>query len=589
MLKRTHTCGELRKNNINETVVLNGWVRKRRDLGSLIFIDLRDRYGVTQVIFDPAVCQETHNLAKNLGREFVIAVEGKVNSRGEQINADMPTGEIEILASKLEILNTSETPPFPLEDEDESDDTRLAYRYLDLRRPHLQKAMFIRHKMSIAARNFLDSQGFLEIETPILAKSTPEGARDYLVPSRVHPGDFYALPQSPQLLKQLLMVAGADKYFQICRCFRDEDLRADRQPEFTQIDLEMSFADQNDIFKITEGFVSAAMNAAGIDVNTPFQKISYDEAMDKYGSDKPDLRFDLHFVDISNLLTETDFNAFNSTLEAGGVIKALRAPNASSLSRKQIDKLGDIARAAGAKGLLTVKYLPENKKQSPLTKFLSDAQWENITNATSANENDVLFIVADMSATANSALGNVRNELAKMLNLIPQNSFSFLWVTDFPLFAFDDDEQRWTSEHHPFTSPHPDDIELIESSPEKVRSCSYDLVINGYETASGSVRIHDSALQKRIFNLLKLSENEINERFGFFLKALKFGAPPHAGLAIGLDRLVMLALGRESLRDVIAFPKTQKATDLMTEAPTPVNENQLNELFIAVKKQNVEA
>ena len=582
MLKRTHTCGELRKENVGETVALNGWVRKRRDLGNLIFIDLRDRYGVTQVIFDPAVCAETHNLAKNLGREFVIAVEGKVNSRGEQVNPDMPTGEIEILASKLEILNTSETPPFPLEDDEESDDTRLAYRYLDLRRPHLQKALFIRHKMSIAARNFLDSQGFLEIETPILAKSTPEGARDYLVPSRVHPGNFYALPQSPQLLKQLLMVAGTDKYFQICRCFRDEDLRADRQPEFTQIDLEMSFADQEDIFEITEGFVAAAMKAAGIDIQTPFPKMSYADAMNKYGSDKPDLRFDLHFVDISEFVAGTEFNAFNATLESGGVIKAIRASNAVSLTRKQTDKLGDFARSAGAKGLLTVKYLPENKKQSPLTKFLSDAQWEKIDEATGAQEGDMLFIVADAAAVANAALGSVRVELSKMLGLIPKDTFSFLWVTDFPLFAYDDEEQRWTSEHHPFTSPHPEDIELMEKSPEKVRSLSYDLVINGYEAASGSVRIHDSALQKRIFNLLKLSEEEIDARFGFFLKALKYGAPPHAGLAIGLDRLVMLALGRESLRDVIAFPKTQKATDLMTDAPTPVNITQLDELFIAI-------
>ena len=582
MLKRTHTCGELRKENVGETVALNGWVRKRRDLGNLIFIDLRDRYGVTQVIFDPAVCAETHNLAKNLGREFVIAVEGKVNSRGEQVNPDMPTGEIEILASKLEILNTSETPPFPLEDDEESDDTRLAYRYLDLRRPHLQKALFIRHKMSIAARNFLDSQGFLEIETPILAKSTPEGARDYLVPSRVHPGNFYALPQSPQLLKQLLMVAGTDKYFQICRCFRDEDLRADRQPEFTQIDLEMSFADQEDIFEITEGFVAAAMKAAGIDIQTPFPKMSYADAMNKYGSDKPDLRFDLHFVDISEFVAGTEFNAFNATLESGGVIKAIRASNAVSLTRKQTDKLGDFARSAGAKGLLTVKYLPENKKQSPLTKFLSNAQWEKIDEATGAQEGDMLFIVADAAAVANAALGSVRVELSKMLGLIPKDTFSFLWVTDFPLFAYDDEEQRWTSEHHPFTSPHPEDIELMEKSPEKVRSLSYDLVINGYEAASGSVRIHDSALQKRIFNLLKLSEEEIDARFGFFLKALKYGAPPHAGLAIGLDRLVMLALGRESLRDVIAFPKTQKATDLMTDAPTPVNITQLDELFIAI-------
>ncbi|MCK5851771.1 aspartate--tRNA ligase [bacterium] len=582
MLKRTHTCGELRKSHIDETVILNGWVKKRRDLGSLIFIDLRDRFGVTQVIVDPSDYPEAHNSAKNIGREFVVAVEGKVASRGEQINSDMLTGEIELHATKLEILNSSETPPFPLDDEEESDDTRLTYRYLDLRRPHLQKAIQVRHKMALAARNHLDSQGFLEIETPVLAKSTPEGARDYLVPSRVHPGKFYALPQSPQLLKQLLMIAGTDKYFQICRCFRDEDLRADRQPEFTQIDLEMSFADQEDIFKVTEGFVAASLKAAGIEVESPFMKITYKDAMEKYGSDKPDLRFNLQFVDISKFVADTDFNAFKSTIENNGVIKAIRVPNGTVLTRKQIDKLGDIARTAEAKGLLTVKYLPENKKQSPLTKFLTEEQWENIDEATCAVEGDILLIIADKPSVAHSALGNVRNELAKMLNLINKGKFSVLWVTDFPLFAYDENEQRWASEHHPFTSPHPEDINLIESDPGNVRSCSYDLIINGFETASGSVRIHDSELQKRIFTLLKLSDSEINERFGFFINALKYGAPPHAGLAIGLDRLVMLALGRSSLRDVIAFPKTQKATDLMTAAPTGVDEIQLKELELKI-------
>jgi len=582
MLKRTHTCGELRKSHTDETVILNGWVKKRRDLGNLIFIDLRDRYGVTQVIFDPAGNADTHNLAKNLGREFVVAVEGKVSSRGDQINSDMPTGEIELYATKLEILNLSETPPFPLDDEEESDDTRLTYRYLDLRRPHLQKAIQVRHKMALAARNYLDSQGFLEIETPILAKSTPEGARDYLVPSRVHSGEFYALPQSPQLLKQLLMVAGTDKYFQICRCFRDEDLRADRQPEFTQIDLEMSFADQDDVLKITEGFVSAALNAAGIKTEDVFPRMSYKDAMEKYGCDKPDLRFDLQFVDISHFVADTDFNAFKATLENDGIIKAVRVPNGTVLTRKKIDILGDIARSANAKGLLTVKYLPENKKQSPLTKFLTEEQWENIDKATGAVEGDILLIIADKPSVANPALGNVRNELAKMLDLINPDDYSILWVTDFPLFAYDENEQRWTSEHHPFTSPHPDDIDIIESAPEKVRSCSYDLVINGFETASGSVRIHGSELQKRIFGLLNLSESEINARFGFFIKALKYGAPPHAGLAIGLDRLTMLALKRHSLRDVIAFPKTQKATDLMSEAPTEVNKLQLEELRLKI-------
>ncbi len=583
MLKRTHTCGELRNSNIGKSIVLNGWVKKRRDLGNLIFIDLRDRYGITQVIFDPADQTAAHNIAKEIRSEFVIAVKGEVRSRGKQINSEMATGEIEVLASELKILNTSKTPPFPLDDKEESDDTRLKYRYLDLRRQHLQEAMETRHKVSLAIRNYMDSQNFLEVETPILSKSTPEGARDYLVPSRVHLGEFYALPQSPQLLKQLLMVASTDKYFQICRCFRDEDLRADRQPEFTQVDFEMSFAEQEDIFEITEGFVKSAFDVCKIPLKIPFDKMTHNHAVSTYGSDKPDLRFGIPLKDITNIVKKSSFNAFKNVAESGGIIKAICVPHAAEFSRKQTDAFEAVAKKNGAFGALPVKYLKDGEKKSVLTKFFSDDEWKNFDEAVGAKEGDCVFVVADKSDVVNFALGALRLHAAKILNLIDKDSFSVIWITDFPLFTYNSEKDRWDSEHHPFTSPNMDDIDLLEENPGIVRSASYDLVINGFEVASGSVRIHDREIQEKVFKLLKLDENEIEKRFGFFLDALQYGAPPHAGLAIGLDRLVMLLLGYSSLRDVIAFPKTQKATDLMVGAPADVDNEQLKDLKLKIE------
>ena len=580
-LQRTHTCGALRAGDIGSSIVLNGWVKKRRDMGQLIFIDVRDRAGVTQVVFDPTH-PDAHTVAKELRAEYVISVRGDVRSRGAQKNPEMPTGEIEVLATALTILNKAETPPFHLDDEAETDDTRLVYRYLDLRRPHLQAALAVRHAIALAVRNHLDKEGFLEIETPMLTKSTPEGARDYLVPSRVHPGNFYALPQSPQLLKQLLMVAGMDRYFQIARCFRDEDLRADRQPEFTQVDVEMSFATQDDVFKVTEGFVKAAFGAKGIEIATPFPRLSHREAMETYGTDKPDLRFDLGMRDVTAVLGNAGFNAFKETAAAGGAIKAMRVPGGAGLTRKQLDELNRVATTAGAKGCLPVRYDPGERK-STLTKYLTDGEWQAFDGALGVQQGDCALVIADAGKTAQAAMGAVRLALGAMLGLVKPGTFSLLWITDFPLFAWDAEEKRWASEHHPFTAPALADVGLLDSHPGDVRSCSYDLVINGFECASGSVRIHDPAVQERIFQLLQISKEEIQGRFGFFIDALKYGAPPHAGVAIGLDRLTMLILGRTSLRDVIAFPKTQKATDLMTGAPSPVRSEQLGDLHINLR------
>jgi len=570
----------LRADTIGQTVVLNGWVKRRRDLGNLIFIDVRDREGVTQVIIDPSTHPEVHAAAKDVRTEYVISVRGAVRSRGTQVNREMPTGEIEVLASALCVLNTARTPPFPLDDTAESDDLRLAHRYLDLRRPHLTQALRVRHSVALAVRTCLDGLGFWEIETPMLTKSTPEGARDYLVPSRVHAGKFFALPQSPQLMKQLLMIAGMERYFQITRCFRDEDLRADRQPEFTQVDVEMSFATQDDIFSVTEQFVQAAFAAGGIEIAAPFPRLTYQMAMERYGTDKPDLRYDLAMSDVTAALAASSFNAFKQTAESGGRIAALRVPGGASLTRRQLDELNEVAAKAGAKGVLNVRYEQNGERKSSLTKFLSEAEWQALDGALGVRPGDLALLVADAPRTARAALGCVRQRVAELCKLIPAGSFALAWITDFPLFAYDQDEQRWVSEHHPFTAPLPDDIAALETSPGSVRSCSYDLVINGYETASGSVRVHDAQVQQRIFELLQLPREEIEARFGFFIEALTYGAPPHAGIAIGLDRLVMLILGYTSLRDVIAFPKTQKAADLMTGAPSDVRAEQLHELHI---------
>lgn len=578
--QRTHTCGELRASDIGKAVVLNGWVKRRRDLGNLVFIDLRDRAGITQVIIDPAAGEAVHAAAKDVRTEYVLSVRGTVRSRGTQVNRELATGEIEVLAAELQVLNTALTPPFPLDDTAESDDVRLAHRYLDLRRPHLTRALGVRHKIALAVRQCLDELGFWEIETPMLTKSTPEGARDYLVPSRVHPGKFFALPQSPQLMKQLLMIGGIERYFQITRCFRDEDLRADRQPEFTQVDLEMSFATQDDIFDVTERFVQAAFAAGGITIQRPFPRLTYQAAMERYGTDKPDLRYDLAMVDLTTAVGESSFNAFRQAAESGGRIVGLRVPGGLALTRKQLDELSEVAAKAGAKGVLSVRIEANGERKSSLMKFLKDEEWAAVDRVLGLQRGDLGLMVADAARVAQAALGSVRQRVAELCKLIPTGTFALAWVTDFPLFAYDKDEQRWVSEHHPFTAPAPDDVAALDGNPAAVRSCSYDLVINGYETASGSVRIHDSAIQQKIFELLQLKPEEIEARFGFFIEALKYGAPPHAGIAVGLDRLVMLILGYTSLRDVIAFPKTQKATDLMTGAPSEVRAEQLEELHI---------
>lgn len=578
--QRTHTCGELRRGDIGKEVVLNGWVKRQRDLGQLIFVDVRDRWGVTQVVVESGAAQEVREVAKALRAEYVISVRGRVRSRGAQVNRELPTGEIEVVAEAIQVLNAAEVPPFPLDDSVESDDVRLRYRYLDLRRPHLTRALGVRHKVALAVRECLDRLGFWEIETPMLTKSTPEGARDYLVPSRVHPGKFYALPQSPQLMKQLLMIAGVERYFQITRCFRDEDLRADRQPEFTQIDLEMSFATQEDVFAVTEEVIAAAFRAGGIEVGRPFRRLTYAEALGRYGTDKPDLRYGLEMEDLTEVLRGTGFQGIRGVVESGGVVLGLRVPGGAGLTRKQLDELGEVAVKGGARGVLSVRIEANGERKSPLAKYLSAGEWAGVDRVLGLKEGDLGLLVADARKVAQSALGVVRQRVAEMCGMIPQNTFALAWVTDFPLFTYDESEQRWVSEHHPFTAPAPEDIGLLGSNPEAVRSCSYDLVINGYETASGSVRIHDAELQHKIFELLRLTREDIEERFGFFIEALKYGAPPHAGIAIGLDRLVMLILGYSSLRDVIAFPKTQKATDLMSGAPSEVRAEQLAELHI---------
>ncbi|NLF38591.1 aspartate--tRNA ligase [bacterium] len=584
-MHRTHHCNELRAAHIGQAVTLEGWVNRRRDLGSLIFIDVRDREGMTQIIIDPAASPEAHKAGGDVRPEWVLRVRGTVRSRGQQVNTHMATGEIEVLAAHVEVLSTCPTPPFPLDGDEESDDLRLQYRYLDLRRPRLREAMRARHLITQAVRTYLTAQGFWEIETPILTKSTPEGARDYLVPSRVHPGHFYALPQSPQLLKQLCMVSGLERYFQVCRCFRDEDLRADRQPEFTQIDIEMSFASQDDVFAVTEGVITAAFAAWGREAGAPFARLSYQAAMETYGTDKPDLRYELPQVDVTDAVRGCAFQAFKTVCEEGGRVKAMRVPGGATLSRREVDELGKAAAALGAKGVLAAKFLPTGEKQSPLAKSLTDAEWQAITAATGAEAGDCVLFVADKAPLVHQALGAVRTSVAERLGLAKPGTYAFAWITDFPLFSFDKEENRWVSEHHPFTAPHEEDLAFLESDPGRVRSSSYDLVVNGIELASGSVRIHRRDVQERVFKILRLTPEETQERFGFFLDALQYGAPPHAGIAPGLDRLVMLILGRSSLRDVIAFPKTQKAADLLSGAPSPVRAAQLDELHISITKE----
>jgi len=584
--KRTHTCGELRESNIGESVVLNGWVAIRRDLGGVIFIELRDRYGMTQIVFEPSHNQALHEQAKKLRNEFVISVEGKVRRRPEGTeNPNVPTGNIDIVADNLIILNSSETPPFPIEDNiDAHEDLRLKYRYLDLRRAEMQKNLLLRHKMYLITRKYFDENNFVEVETPILMKSTPEGARDFLVPSRLHKGKFYALPQSPQTYKQILMVSGLDRYFQIVKCFRDEDLRADRQYEFTQIDVEMSFVDVEDIFEIVEGlmkiFFKEILNK---DLSLPLKRLSFDEAMEKYGSDKPDLRFDLEMVTLNNVFANTQFKVFKDAIENNGIITGLLAKGCGDYTRNQLDVLTDFVKKLGAGGLIWMR-VKENDLEAPIAKFLSDEEKNNIIKQMNAEAGDLLFILSGNKLKTLSYMGALRLEMARRMKLIKEDAEpKLLWVTDFPLFEWDEETKRYYAMHHPFTSPKVEDIPLMDTDPSKVRARAYDLVMNGNEIAGGSIRIHNSDLQAKMFKTLGISEEEANEKFGFLMGAFKYGAPPHGGIAFGFDRLAMLFAGRHSIRDVIAFPKTSSGMSLMDDSPSHVDEQQLKELHIKIR------
>jgi aspartyl-tRNA synthetase len=585
--QRSHYCHKLRYEDINSTVVLAGWVNRRRDHGGLIFIDLRDRYGITQLVFDPKVNEEAHEKANQLRSEWVISIEGKVISRAEGMaNPKLPTGEIEVEVDTLHILSQAKTPPFSICDEqiDTNEEIRLKYRYLDIRRGEIIHKLHIRHKAMLTTRNYFDKKGFMEVNTPIMGKSTPEGARDYLVPSRVYPGNCYALPQSPQIFKQLLMVSGIDKYFQIAPCFRDEDLRADRQPEFTQLDLEMSFANEEVLFPLMEEWMhSVFAECIGIDIPTPFRRIPYQECLDRYGTDKPDLRFGMELHNLDEIVRASSFTIFLEQLENGNTVKGLCVKGGASFSRRIIDEYTRFVGNFGIKGLAWMKYTEEGLSSS-IVKFFPEAQQKQLVEKMGIEKGDLIFMIAESLERTNQSLDHLRRKIAKDLNLIDENSYEFLWVTDFPLFHWNAEENRLESEHHPFTAPSQKDLHLLESDPVNVRSSSYDLVVNGYELASGSQRIYNNELQNKIFQLLKLSEDEISNRFGFFVNALKYGTPPHMGIGLGLDRLIMILTKTENIRDVIAFPKTQKATDLMLQAPSEVAHQQLTDLGITTIK-----
>jgi aspartyl-tRNA synthetase len=582
-MKPTFQCNDLRAEHIGSEATVAGWVQRRRDHGGLIFIDLRDSSGIVQIVFNPELNPDAHKIAHEVRSEFVLAVKGKVNRRPEGTeNHNLPTGEIEIPADVIEILNTSETPPFVIDDsaDEVSEDIRLKYRYLDIRRPRMQNNLRLRHKVYMATRNFLDEKGFIEVETPVLTKSTPEGARDFLVPSRLIPGTFFAMPQSPQLFKQLLMVGGIGKYFQIAKCYRDEDLRADRQLEFTQIDVEMSFIDEEDIYSLTEGLMHRIFkDSLGMNIPIPFPRMTYAESMRRYGCDKPDVRFGMELIDVGDIVKDSDFKVFVSTVAGGGQVKGIVAPGLAKASRKEIDDLTEYVKTFGAKGLVSMKVM-DGDIESPVKKFFSQAHIEKLIEKVGAKVGDLMLFVADKPEIVAESLNRLRLKLGNELGLIDDKKFEFLWIVDFPLFHYNEDEKRLDSEHHPFTGVHPDDMGLLETDPLKVRSRSYDLVLNGNEMASGSIRIHQMEMQEKIFNILKLTPEEINGRFGFFLEALKFGAPPHGGIAPGLDRLVTVMVGSKSIRDVIAFPKTQSGTCLVTGAPSEVSDKQLRELFI---------
>ena len=578
--KRTHNCGELRIENVGEEVCLMGWVGKRRDHGGVIFVDLRDRYGITQVVFRPDLEAETHAIAEKIRNEFVLAIKGRVEPRPEGMtNPKLPTGAIDIECSDLRLLNEADTPPFAIEpDIDVNEELRLRYRYLDLRRPDMQQALFLRHNAAQATRKYLISQRFLEIETPFLMKSTPEGARDYLVPSRVQRGSFYALPQSPQTYKQLLMIAGYDRYFQIVRCFRDEDLRGDRQPEFTQIDIEMAFVTEADVMQLAEGLTRHLFeHVIGYDIPSPIPQMTYREAIDRFGTDRPDTRFDLEIVDIAKAALASDFRVFRSVIDSGGQVRAINAKGCANYSRKQIDDLTAFVAKHGAKGLAWIKATDQGLESS-IVKFFPDQAQQMLRESLDAQTGDLLLFVADQPAVVANALGNLRLELARQQDLMETGDFSFLWVTQFPLLEFDDVEKRYVACHHPFTSPMEADLNELETAPGDVRARAYDLVLNGNEIAGGSIRIHHREIQERVFRMLGISESEAREKFGFLLDAFRYGAPPHGGIAFGYDRLVALMAGKAFIRDVIPFPKTNTAASLMDGAPSIVDPAQLREL-----------
>ena len=582
-LKRTHRCGELSAANIGETVTVMGWVQKSRNKGGIIFVDLRDRSGILQIIFEESECgTDAFEKASTLRSEFVAAIVGKVVSREGAVNENLATGAIEVRATEIRILSEAETPPFPIEaDSKTKEELRLKYRYLDLRRPDIQEKLILRSKITTTIRAFLAEEGFLEIETPILCKSTPEGARDYLVPSRVHPGNFYALPQSPQIFKQLLMCSGYDRYFQVAKCFRDEDLRADRQPEFTQVDLEMSFVDSADVIDATERMVAkVCKEAIGLDVQLPIMQMTWDEAMNRFGSDKPDTRFGLELVDVSDVVKGCGFGVFTGALENGGSVRGINVKGQAEMPRKKIDALVEFAKGYGAKGLAYICVMPDGTLKSSFSKFMTEDELKALCDKMQAESGDLLLFAADRNKIVFSVLGALRCEVAEQLGMIDHDKFNFLWVTEFPQFEYSDEEERFVAMHHPFTMPFDEDIQYLKSDPGRVRAKAYDIVLNGVELGGGSVRIFQNDVQEKMFEALGFSKEEAYDRFGFLLNAFKYGVPPHAGLAIGLDRFVMLLTKAESIREVIAFPKVKDASCLMTDAPNVVDDKQLKELFI---------
>ena len=584
-MRRTHSCCELGADDIGTEVVLMGWVLRRRDHGGVIFIDLRDREGITQVVFNPEVDTDIHAKAHAIRNEYVLAVRGKVDPRPDgMVNPNLHTGAIEVLVSELKILNPAKTPPFLIEDNiDVSENIRLKYRHLDLRRPQMQHNLKLRHKASASVRNYLNGRDFLDLETPFLTRSTPEGARDYLVPSRVNPGQFYALPQSPQIFKQLFMISGYDRYYQIVRCFRDEDLRADRQPEFTQIDIEMSFVGEEDVIETAEGMMAAVFkDVLGTELTTPFKRLTYEEAVGRYGLDKPDTRFEFELKDVSDIVGGSGFKVFSGAVKKGGIVKALNAKGCISFSRKEIDDLTDFVAVYRAKGMAWIK-VKEDGWQSPIAKFFTDEEKKALAERIDMEPGDLIFFVADQPKIVNEALGNLRNHLGQKLGLIDEKQFNFLWVTRFPMFEYDEGEKRYQALHHPFTSPLEEDYGKLKDDPLAVQSRAYDLVLNGFEVGGGSIRIHQRELQEKVFDALGMDRQAFEDKFGFLLSALDSGAPPHGGIAIGFDRLVMLLCGESSIRDVIAFPKTQKAACLLTGAPSATSKQQLDELQLRLR------